>query len=137
MTGVRSYAAVVLDVIDGDTVKLDVDLGHVAGADHDYGFHVYRAGGRLRVHESFRLYGLNCAEHATPAGDAATAFTRALLPVGAAVQAAVRQVGGHDQQEKYGRWLATIVVAGGTDVNAALIAAGHALPWDGHGVRPT
>lgn len=138
----RAYAATVLYVVDGDTVKLDVDLGAVgpgrpSSSPRDYGFHVYRAAGHVRVHESFRLFGLNCAEHLTPAGAAAAEFTRALLPPGTAVTAHVRQVAGHDEQEKYGRWLATIVVDGvGTDVNAALIAAGHALPWDGHGVRP-
>lgn len=137
---VRAYTATVIAVVDGDTVKLDADLGRISptgGPVRDYGFHTYRAAGHLRIHESFRLYGLNCPEHATPAGDAATAFTAALLPPGTQVIARVRQVGGHDAQEKYGRWLATIVVAGvGTDVNAALIAAGHALPWDGKGARP-
>ena len=35
-----------------------------------------------------------------------------------------------------GRWLAEVTLAGGTVLNQALVAAGHAKPWDGQGQKP-
>lgn len=110
------YAAIVTAVHDGDTITVDWNLGR-----------------RIWVHgEHLRLMGLNAPELNTDAGKSAQAFLAGLLPVGTAVT--IRTVA--DKQEKYGRYLATVLLSDGRDVNAALIAAGHALPWDGHGERP-
>ena len=139
----RFVPATVVSVVDGDTVKLEAALGSQRGKDVDLGFHVYRRSNKLVIHDTFRLYGINAAEHGTPAGDAATEFLSHLLPVGCRVVAAVRQVAGHDDQEKYGRWLTGLAVVSGQtgigsvpDVCALLVATGHAVWWDGKGERP-
>jgi len=78
---------------------------------------------------TFRLRGVNAPEIADkPAGVAARDFLRGLvlnstLPT---------QVYG---QEKYGRWLADFLVDGRT-LTEIMIQAGHAVAWDGKGVRP-
>jgi len=81
-----TYPATVLDVIDGDTLHLDLELGRARHRNHDYGFHLYAEGFALRLHLTGRLLGLNAAEHGTPGGDAATANLTALLPPGTACQ---------------------------------------------------
>jgi len=108
------YNAVVEKVIDGDTVQVDVDLG----------FHVH-------IKNSVRLLGLNAPEHNTADGAAAKDWLSAKLPVGTQIVISTQK----NQFEKFGRMLATIVLKG-EDVNAALIASGHAKPWDGKGERP-
>jgi endonuclease YncB( thermonuclease family) len=113
--------AKVAQVVDGDT--LDV---LVSGLDVD-------------IHVRMRLIGVNAAEHGTPAGDAATAFVRDwCVATGWAVQLeTVKTRTGTEQREKYGRWLAGVRNTAGQSLASALIEAGHALPWDGKGPRPT
>lgn len=132
-TAQQVYSAVVLDIIDGDTAKFAVRLTKARRKPADLGFHVRFEDGYITVHESMRFLGINAAEHGTAAGDAATAYLRELLPLGLVVL--VKTVK-NDQQEKYGRFLAT-VMAQGTNINQAMVDAGHAKPWDGKGVRPT
>lgn len=110
------YSAIVLRVIDGDTLDLDIDLG----------LETFR---QIRV----RLAGLNAAEHGTPAGDAATEFVSEWLNT-VAHRVTITTV--KDKTEKYGRYLATVAGPHGT-LNDALLTTGHALPWDGKGARPT
>jgi endonuclease YncB( thermonuclease family) len=113
------YAATVVSVTDGDTIKLNVDLG----------FHV-------TVTESFRLFGINAPEHGTPAGDVATAYLKGALPVGSAVTVKSEKPKAI-HTEKYGRWLGIVFLGDSqTAVNDDLVATGHALPWDGKGARP-
>jgi micrococcal nuclease len=107
-------------VIDGDTVVLAADLG-------------------LRVtHELVvRLRGCNAPEHGTPAGDAATDYTTKWLAGTAGPDGWLRLVTHADPGDKYGRWLADVTdQAGSKDLAAALIAAGHAVKWDGRGPKP-
>jgi endonuclease YncB( thermonuclease family) len=128
---VKAFRAQVLQVIDGDTVKLSVDLASAGRRnDADLGFHVYVEGHRLRLHYSFRLLGLNCAEHGTPSGDAATAFVTQLLPPGTWV--GVQSV----SSDKYDRYDALIDLPDGRQLNALLISTGHAAAWDGTGPKP-
>src|SRR5262247_2492564 len=103
------YQAQVLNVHDGDTLRLRTDLG----------FYV-------RFDQTVRLAGLNAAE----------AFADGWVQAHASPYVGVRTQ--KDKQEKYGRYLATIYdLADATStLNAALLAAGHALPWDGTGPRP-
>lgn len=111
------YRATVVKVVDADTVDLLVDLG----------LHVQK---KARI----RLLGLNAHEKGTEQGKAATAWLRDLLPVGADVVVRTEK----DKTEKFGRWLGTVTLPSRTDsVNTLLIDAGHAVPWDGKGVRPT
>jgi micrococcal nuclease len=120
------YDAVVRAVHDGDTVTVDWDLGR-----------------RVWVHgEHLRLIGLNAPELNTPAGKDAQAWLAAQLPTrtceschqNVGVPVTIRTE--RDRQEKYGRYLATLLLPDGRDLNAALLASGHARAWDGHGERP-
>lgn len=107
----------VTHVIDGDTVSLQLDLGwKVALAD-----------------EPVRIAGINAPELRSAAGPAARDFLAELLPLGARVRVVSKRWGG--EREKYGRALAAIEGPAG-DVAAAMIAAGHAVAWDGKGKRP-
>ena len=108
------YPATVSRIIDGDTVALSIDLG----------FGVAYSG-------VCRLYGCNAAEHGTPEGDAATAYLHTLLSSGEPVQ-----VLSHGWDKYGGRFDGSISSAAGGDVVQAMIAAGHAKPWDGQGVKP-
>lgn len=107
------YRAVVASVHDGDTVTLRIDLGL-----------------RVGVTATVRLYGpdpagrdgLNCPELSTPAGKAARDFLKVLLPVGTGVTIDTVK----DKTEKFGRWLGVLRLRDGTNVNAALVEAGHA-----------
>lgn len=130
MSTVKAFNAVVSEVIDGDTVKLSVRLAKSRGKDVDLGFHVYREGGWLVLHYTFRLLGCNAAEHGTPAGDAATANLKALLPVSTVV--GVSSVA----NDKYSRYDALIALPDGTDLVTKLIAEQWAAAWNGLGPKP-
>ena len=113
------YSAAVASVTDGDTVKLTVDLG----------FHVY-------VTESFRLAGINAPEKDTDAGMASKHWLMAKLPPGTVVYIRSEKA---VKQEKYGRWMCNLWLsedAQSTSLNAQLVQAGLAKPWDGKGARP-
>jgi micrococcal nuclease len=98
------YRAVVLRVVDGDTVHLDVDLG----------FDVKRR-------DSFRFYGINAPEISTAAGKTAKAWLEKRLPVGAVVSVRTQK----DKREKYGRYLGTIFLDD-VNINEQLVTEGHA-----------
>lgn len=119
MSALRSYPAIVREVHDGDTVVLDVDLGF------DQWSHSQR----------FRLDGLDAPELATPAGQLAAAWLATRLPVGTRVDVWSVQVKDRAKREKYGRWLAQVWLSG-ENLNALLVEAGHAKPWNGKGARP-
>jgi micrococcal nuclease len=104
------YAARVVKVVDGDTLDLDVDLG----------FGIW-------VHQRVRLASLNCPEHGTPEGEAATSYTRNWLAQHEP-QLVLRTQ--KDAREKFGRYLGT-VLDGTASLNADLLATGHAVPYDG------
>lgn len=115
-------AATVVDVVDGDTVRLDVDLG----------FYV-------QVRMLCRLAGLNAPEHNQPGGPQATLALTRLLAQGAVTVMSVAP-------DKYaGRFDAQVLVtappvAGVSEVvhvNQWLIDQGFAVAWDGTGPRPS
>ncbi len=109
-----TYMATLDRVIDGDTVVLNIDLG-------------FRMTAKLPV----RLNGLNCPEHGTPDGTAATDFITKWFEGKPTVLVATMK-----DPEKYGRWLGTVTAPGGSALNADLLASGHAAAWDGKGTRP-
>ena len=130
-----TYVAKVLEVIDADTIKVSIYLTpRTRSKSRDFGFHIYNEGGRLALHESIRLAGLNAAEHGTPAGDAATEFVKSLVRPGDLIKVSFSKAGG--SQEKYGRWIGQILLSDGTNLNEQLIKTNHALPWDGTGKKP-
>ena len=116
--------AVVLEVHDGDSVRVRADLGW-----------------RVEIETMVRIDGINAAELSTPAGKAAQAYLAGILPVGSPVTIVSKKLLG--SFEKYGRVLGAVTfqppvrtpaVAG--DVATAMLAAGQAAPWDGSGVKP-
>jgi endonuclease YncB( thermonuclease family) len=79
------YKATILKVIDGDTLKLNIDVG----------FHFH-------VHVSIRLLNVLAPELPTKRGNQIAIALRAQLPIGTAVTVATHR------QDKYGRWLGTV-----------------------------
>jgi micrococcal nuclease len=126
-----TYRGQVLEVHDGDTVRLDLDLG--VGTSHrdiDLGFDVHILGRRLRLREDVRLYGCNAIELAQPGGTEARDHLASLLPVG--TWASVETI----KNDKYGgRYDAKITLPDGSDLTARMIADGYAAPWDGIGPK--
>ena len=122
-----TYAAKPIDVIDGDTVDLLIDLG--------FGVH---------VRERCRLYGIDAPEMPTEAGKAAKAHLESLI--GAATGelfVATRKMTRKPKEktDKYGRYLAVLydgyydveadveetkINAMPTSINSRMIYAGHA-----------
>ena len=119
MTNVQwTVPAVVLDVHDGDTMRVRADLG----------WHV-------QIESLVRIDGLNADELSTAKGKEAHAFALTLVKPGDSVTLVSKKLLG--SLEKYGRVLADIVLADGRDFAQLMIAAGEAVAWDGTGARPT
>jgi micrococcal nuclease len=101
------YKAKVIEVIDGDTVKLDVDLG----------FYTH-------LHIRGRLGNINAPEGKNTE---AAKFLAEYLPVGCSVLISVKKT-----QEKYGRWVVEIFKEGesmSTSLNSLLLARGLVNPY--------
>jgi micrococcal nuclease len=113
------YRAIVMEVIDGDTVVVDLDLG----------FHTWIHG------EHIRLFGINAPEHNQPGGAEATEFLRDRVEGVSVILQTIKGAKGVDRQEKYGRYLG-ILWLGDTNINEFMIQAGHAKPYGGKGPRP-
>ena len=104
------YGARVDRVVDGDTLDTTVDLG--------FG---------IQLFQRIRLLGLNCPEHGTAEGDAATAYTRAWVASHGPTFILRTEL---DKKEKFGRILGTLI-SGAQTLNQDLVTAGHAVPYDG------
>jgi micrococcal nuclease len=113
------YRAQVISVTDGDTVKLDVDLGF-----------------SLRQKMVLRLYGINTPElhgvaDATP-GVAAKQYLVGLLSASPGVWKPVTIKTLKDGKDKYGRLLAMVFVDGDPiPVNDRMVSAKHAVAYFG------
>ena len=108
--------AVVERIIDGDTISVVMDLG--------WG---------LFKKDHVRLAGINAPERNTSEGQASLQWLAQELPVGSKVTLISHSL------DKYGRALASIKLdteLGTEDISEALVASGHAVRWDGHGVKP-
>jgi micrococcal nuclease len=103
-----TYDATVEHVVDGDTFDVAIDLG-------------FRLTQRTRV----RLHHVDTPERGTPAGTAATARVRDLLPIGC------RVVLRTSKPDKYGRSLAVVCLPDGRDLATVLVAEKHAVPYEG------
>jgi endonuclease YncB( thermonuclease family) len=128
-----TYRGEVVEIHDGDTLRVDLDLVGVAGrhADVELGFDVHIAAHRLRLREDVRLKGCNAIELAAPGGVEARDFLAQLIPIGTPVT--VRTF----KPDKYGdRYDALIATADGRDVTTVMCAAGYAAPWNGQGPKP-
>lgn len=97
--------ATVLRIVDGDTIRLDLDLG----------WHTYRI-------ENCRIAGINAPELTTDAGKAARSYAQQFLPLDTEV------VFESTCLDKYGRPLGHIR-RNGVDFGEQMLAAGHAVPF--------
>ena len=100
------YKAKVVNVVDGDTIDVDLDLG-------------FRVTTRQRV----RLYGVNTPERGQPGYQEAKNLLMALLGVEVGLQS-------YKPDDKYGRWLAA-VYNGNTSISQLLIDKGLGVPYFG------
>jgi len=108
------YRATVVKVTDGDSLKLNVDLG----------FDTWHVG-------AFRLLGIAARELDQPGGPEARDHLAELLPPGAAVTIQSVKV------DKYGgRYDCKVTLKDGTDLGAGLVATGWAAAWSGRGPQP-
>lgn len=105
---VWTYPAVVVKVVDGDTIRLNLDLG----------LHIWRT-------DNCRIGGINAPEMNTEAGQVAATAARGLLPPGAAVMFVSKQL------DKYGRPLGQLLLADGIDFAEWMLDHGHAVPYAG------
>lgn len=104
------YAATVERVIDGDTVDVTIDLG----------FRVY-------LGQRIRLAGIDAPEVSTDEGKDARDFLRRTLPPGQHVVLTTER----PRDDKYGRFLATVMKDGTLNINNYMLNTGHARPYDG------
>ena len=107
----RAWLVAVVDVIDGDTVQVDVtwEPGHVAT-------------------ERVRLLGVDTPEvkgATRPAGEAAKAYTAKWLEDAGGTELVVCR----PARDSFGRLLGRLVSRTKGDLGAALLAAGHAVPY--------
>jgi endonuclease YncB( thermonuclease family) len=109
------YPARVVDVHDGDTVGLDVDLG--------FGHVLTALDIRGRRWLSCRVFGINAPELSTDAGVKARDYAQTLLPIGLIVT-----VVSHGWDKYGGRFDGDIWLPDGTDFGQAMIDAGMAVP---------
>lgn len=108
------YRAEVLGIVDGDTLRLDVDLG----------FHTH-------IVTTLRIDGINApelrADDPKP-GQKAMLQLHKFLPNGSPVVITTRKA---RQFDKYGRLLATVTDADGTNIGDRMINTGNAVFYDG------
>lgn len=106
------YRATLLTIVDGDTLKLEVDLGF-----------------KVRVREVFRLARINAPELLSLEGMQARAFVAETLSKASALKVNTSRT------EKYGRWLAELYYQTGEtgaqwhNLNTLLLTSGHAKPF--------
>jgi len=116
------YPARCVLVRDGDTIILDIDLG--------FGVQLPGQTWSGKTQLACRVYGINTPELSTAAGRQALEYARDLLAPGDTCQLLSR---GWD---KYGgRYLGTITLPDGTDYAQAMLDAGHANEYFGHGPK--
>lgn len=112
MDPVYIYRADVLDVHDGDTYRLRVDLGF-----------------RCAVTIQCRLHGVDSPELSTPEGKAAQAFVAdLLLPPGDPAQPVV--IESYKDQRSFERWVCDVWLPDGRSLAQVLVDSGHAVVMD-------
>ncbi len=106
-------AALVREIIDGDTLKCDVDLGF-----------------KIWITTNVRVHGCNAPEMDTSLGVLAKDFTEACVKVGDIVSLDSKRL------DKYGRPEAAITLPDGRDLFSLLTGSGHAVACD-DSMKPT
>ena len=91
------YSCKVVDIHDGDTIKVDIDLGF----------------GVVLKNQTFRFFGINAPEihgETKTAGLKTTAYVQQVLTDKDIIIESIK-----DEKEKFGRWLGRIFYFDGTD----------------------
>jgi len=105
-----NYKATVVRVVDGDTVKLDIDLGF-----------------RMHWTSNCRIAGVNAPEMGSEKGEAAKEFLKELLPVGRVLEIESKQL------DKYGRPIIDSVLRLAANqislLSEYIISKGHAVKY--------
>ncbi len=102
------YPVTILDVVDGDTLHVEIDLGF-----------------RVSVKETIRMDDIDAPELNTPEGIASKAFLKQTLnTIGNKGTLTSRG------QDKYGRWLALITI-GTTELSKLMLDTKHAVYYTG------
>lgn len=101
--------ATVVEITDGDTITLDLDLGW-----------------RVTMRARCRIAHINCPEARTAPGKRARDFVCTLLAPGDDVEFTSHSL------DKYGRPLGTLIFGGivPRDLGVELLNAGHAIPYE-------
>lgn len=108
------HPCVIVRWMDGDSATLDVDL--------DF---------RITFRQILRVYGINAPELHSPdpivrkAAKDALDYAKLLAPEGGKYLIKSYK----DFTDKFGRWLASIMLANGNDFAAEMISAGHAVEY--------
>ena len=111
MAELYEYHATILKVVDGDTIDARMDLGL-----------------EVSVTTRLRLAGIDAPERNTEAGKMAALWLSDRLPVGSVVTIRTQK----DKREKFGRYLAEVVVDGSAQtLNEAMLGIGLAKPYSG------
>lgn len=113
------YPATVTRIIDGDSIEVNLDLGH----------HLYKKDADIR------LLGINTPEvrgEEKELGKLAKARVEELIPVGTKVVIHSAEL------DSFGRMLADVWIKDQYDksISQKLIDEGYAIAWDGSGDRP-
>lgn len=105
---------IVLRIIDADTIMVDQDFGQ----------NIWRRNTRIR------LAHINAPELATPAGKVAAQYLHTLLapwdPLPVITLETLK-----DRDDNYGRLLGVCITQAGVNLNEAMVASGHAVPYKG------
>ena len=115
-----TYNAKVIRIVDGDSIRMDVDLG--------FGVHLLGNSGRGM---DIRLFGIDCPEARGRAkaqkahGILAKTFVQEHLKVGETYEITTRERG------KFGRYLATICLSKRRTINDLLVKSLLAVPYHG------
>lgn len=114
-----NYNAKLLNIVDGDTVDMEVDLGF-----------------KMTTVQRFRLMGYNAPETRGPErdlGKAAKEHLQKLLPLGSEVAISTAK------SDSFGRYLCSIVITLSNmqvDLVEYLCRGGYGVQWNGKGKRP-
>lgn len=114
MTNYGPYTAQVVDIHDGDTISLDIDLG--------FGFFAKAHSFSGHPIISCRLYGINAPELSTPEGLQSRDYLRTLISPGDMVS-----VVSHGWDKYGGRFDGTVTLQSGVVLNEIMVDSGHAV----------
>ena len=109
----RVHLQQMTNVYDGDTVRMDIDLG-------------------LRVltyDEPLRLYGIDAPELHEPGGKESRDYLRRLLDTPTLVIQTLKNTRERERKGKYGRWLVIIHHPIHGSLNDKMVEAGHAVRY--------